>query len=195
MTDLVLPEALAGVEPVRSVRTPIRMTYRYTPGQSAQDSLWGFADKKILGQRSPVDGAVFVPGRGVDPRHGIAIHDTVELPDTGHVGSFCVTRVPIPGRDDLTLPYISAWIFLDGANVGFLGLVGECDPADARIGMRVQAVWKDDADLGPTAENIRWWRPTGAPDIPFERAGVRGWRHDATHAADPATDRTPEEAS
>ncbi len=175
MSDINVPESLVGVEPVQSVRTPIRMEYTYTPGVAAQHYLKSFGDRKIVGGVSPVDGAVFVPPRGVDPRHGVATGDYVELPHTGHIGSYCVTRVPIPGRDDLELPYISAWIFIDGANIGFLSLVAEIDPADCRIGMRVEAVWKDDDHLGRTAENVRWWRPSGEPDVPFERAGVRAW--------------------
>ena len=168
-----VPERIAGVEQVRSVRTPLRLEYDYIPGKAAQEYLVAFSDKKILGHRSPVDGAVFVPPRGVDPRHGVATADFVELPAHGHIGSFCVTEVPIPGRDDLELPYISAWIFLDGADIGFIGLVGECAPEDCRIGMRVEAVWKD--EIGQTAENIRWWKPTGEPDMPFEEAGGRGF--------------------
>jgi len=41
--------------------------------------------------------------------------------------------------------------------------------------MRVEAVWKPDDEIGMTAENILYWRPTGEPDLPFEEAGVRGW--------------------
>jgi len=170
-----LPERIANVEQVRSVRTPISLNYDFIPGQAAQAYLTAFGEKRILGQRSPVDGAVFVPPRGVDPRFGVATTEYVELPDKGHIGSFCVTQVPIPGRDDLELPYISAWIFLDGADIGFIGLVGECDTADCRIGMRVEAVWKDDDQIAQTAENIKWWRPTGEPDVAFDQAGGRGF--------------------
>lgn len=171
-----IPEQLSGVEQVQSVRTPIRLEYKFIPGKAAQAYLEAFKEKKILGHRSPVDGAVFVPPRGVDPRYGVATTEYVELPARGHIGSFCVTEVPIPGRDDLKLPYISAWIFLDGADIGFIGLVGECEPADCRIGMRVEAVWKE--EISSTAENIRWWKPTGEEDVPFSKAGGRGflWR-------------------
>ena len=177
MSDVTIPEALRDVEPVQSVRTPVRMEYTFTPGVAAQTYLHNFGDKKVLGNVSPVDGAVFTPPRGVDPRHGAACTEFVEMAHTGHIGSFCITKVPIPGRDDLELPYISAWIFIDGADCGFLNLVAECPPEEARIGMRVEAVWKPDDELGATAENILYWRPTGEPDVPFEQAGVRGWRH------------------
>lgn len=186
MTEIRLPESLRDVEPVLSVRTPVRMEYTFTPGVAAQTYLREFGEKKIVGNVSPVDGAVYVPPRGVDPRHGVACTEFVELPHTGHIGSFCVTRVPIPGRDDLELPYISAWIFIDGADAGFLNLVAECPPDDCRIGMRVEAVWKPDDEIGRTAENILYWRPTGEPDVPFEEAGVRRWR--STHAPEGGSD-------
>ncbi len=189
--EVQLPEALAGVEPVRSVRTPIRLEYDFIPGDASSGYLNAFADRKILGQRSPVDGAVFVPPRGVDPRHGAATPDYVELPDTGHVGGFCVTRLPIPGRDDLEIPYVSAWIHLNGADIGFLGLVAGIDTSEVRMGMRVRAVWKPDEQLGRTAENILCWEPTGEPDIPVGEAGTGAWH--AKQAAAGQGDSTGEQ--
>ena len=166
--------AVAG-EPVRSIRTPIRLEYDFIPSAAAQEYLRAYADKRILGNRSPVDGAVFVPPRGVDPRHGVEATEMVDLADTGHIGNFCVTHLPIPGRSDLPTPYVSAWIHLDGADIGFLGLVSGCDLDDVRIGMRVRAVWKPDDQLRATAENVRYWEPTGEPDVPVEQAGNQAW--------------------
>ena len=162
-------------EPVRSVQTPIRLDYDFIPSAAAQEYLHAYATKRILGNRSPVDGAVFVPPRGIDPRHGVVADEMVELADTGHVGNFCVTHLPIPGRNDLDTPYVSAWIHLDGADVGFLGLVAGCEVNEVRIGMRVKAVWKPDEELGPTAENFLYWEPTGEPDVSAHEAGNRAW--------------------
>ncbi len=174
-SEVRLPESLNGVEPVQSVRTPIRLEYDYRPSASAESYLRAYAEKRIIGHRSPVDGAVFIPPRGVDPRHGVAISEEVDLPDTGHVGNFCVTHLPIPGRKGLEVPYVSAWIHLDGAAVGFLGLVRGCPSDEVRIGMRVRAVWRPDDELGTTAEHIRHWEPTGEPDVPLEGAGNRSF--------------------
>jgi|TARA_Y100000780_G_scaffold222237_1_gene231213 hypothetical protein len=113
----------------------------------------------------------------------VAISEEVDLPDTGHVGNFCVTHLPIPGRKGLEVPYVSAWIHLDGAAVGFLGLVRGCPSDEVRIGMRVRAVWRPDDELGTTAENIRHWEPTGEPDVPLEGAGNRSF-----HASQPGAD-------
>lgn len=170
---VTVPASLADVEPVQSVRTPIRLEYDYIPGTTSVAYLDGYAEKKILGQPSPVDGAVFVPPRGIDPRHGVRCEEFVELPDRGHVGSFCVTRLPIPGRDDLELPYVSAWIFLDGADVGFIGLVAGVPTDEVQIGTRVEAVWKPEAEWGRTAENVLYWKPTDEEPLPFEASGTR----------------------
>ena len=178
-----LPASLSGVEAVQSVRTPIRLEYDFRPSASAQSYLRAYAERRIIGHRSPVDGAVFIPPRGVDPRYGVAISEEVDLPDTGHVGNFCVTHLPIPGRKGLEVPYVSAWIHLAGAAGGFLGLVRGCPHDEVRIGMRIRAVWKPDDELEATPENIRHWEPTGEPDVPLERAGNRSF-----HASRPQTD-------
>lgn len=162
--EVVLPPRLLGVEPVQSVRTPLRLDYRASSGHNMAAFLRAMKEKRILGERCPVTGQVFVPPRGVTPTSGRVTTELVELPDQGYVESFCVTRVPIPGRDDLELPYVSAWVVLDGANVGFLGLIGDIPPDEVRLGLRVRAVWRADGELVESADSIRWWAPTGEPD-------------------------------
>ena len=163
-SPLTVPAALTGVEPVQSVVTPVRLEYTYTPGRALSQYLMAMAEKRIIGERCPITAQVFVPPRGVSPLAGTATSGPVELPDTGYVESFNVTRVPIERRPDLKPPYCSAWIVLDGASVGFLGLVIRIAPEEVRIGMRVRAVWKPDDELETSAANIVGWAPTGEPD-------------------------------
>lgn len=163
--EVTVPESIATVEPVRSVRTPIRIEYTYTPGRALSAYLRGMADKKILAERCPRSGQVFVPPRGVSPVAGIPTEGPVELPDVGYVESFNITRVPIATRPDLEPPYCSAWIVLDGASVGFMGLVINCEPESVTMGMRVRAVWKPDDELEMAATNILGWEPTGEPNV------------------------------
>ena len=173
-SQVTLPAVLDGLEPVASVVTPIRLSYTYTPGRALSRYLRAMAEKKILGERCPMTLQVFVPPRGVSPLAGAATQEVVELPDVGYVESFNVTRVPIERRPDLKPPYCSAWIVLDGASVGFLGLVINTEPESVRIGMRVRAVWKPDDELEISAANILGWEPTGEPDeviTDYERIG------------------------
>ena len=163
------------------MRTPIRLAYTYTPGRALSGYLRAMASKQIIGERCGQSGQVFVPPRGVSPLAGTATREVVELPDTGYVDSFNITRVPIERRPDLKPPYCSAWIVLDGASVGFMGLVINIAPEEVRIGMRVRAVWKPDSELETSAANILGWEPTGEPDevvTDYERIGRAGV-HDA----------------
>jgi uncharacterized OB-fold protein len=164
MTDITLPPSIANVEQVQSIRTPIRMEYTYTPGRALTQYLRAMKDKKILGGRCPDTGDVYVPPRGVSPTSGRNYDELVEVADVGHIKSFCVTHLPIPGRDDLELPYISAWVIPDGATVGFIGLVKGIPHEECRVGLRVKAVWKPDNELEESAENIPHWEPSGEPD-------------------------------
>ena len=141
------------------------------------DYLVAMKDKKILAEKCPETGQVFVPPRGVSPVAGVVTVDKVELPDTGYVESFNITRVPIPTRPDLEPPYCSAWILVDGASTSLMGLVINIDPDEVRLGMRVRAVWKPDDELEMAATNILGWEPSGEPDaeIPdIERIGQKG---------------------
>jgi hypothetical protein len=97
----------------------------------------------------------------------VATTEDVELGHRGTVTSFCIVRVPYPGQT-IRPPYISASILLDGADIPFFHLVSEIAPEDVRMGLRVEAVWVDEADRGPTVESIRWFHPSGEPDAPYE---------------------------
>jgi len=163
--DVTVPASFADIEMVQRVRTPIRIEYTYTPGRALSAYLRGMAEKRIIAERCPRTGQVFVPPRGVSPMAGIPTVGPVELPDVGYVESFNITRVPIATRPDLEPPYCSAWIVLDGASVGFMGLVINCEPESVRMGMRVKAVWKPDDELEASATNILGWEPSGEPDV------------------------------
>lgn len=168
MSDLIsqIP-ALAGVEPVRSIRTPARLDYRFTAGEATSRFLKGLAQKRILGERCPVCQKVYVPPRGACPTDGVPTREQVELPHTGIVTTFCIVNVQFYGQG-IEVPYVSATILLDGADIGLFALVQEVPYDQIRMGMRVEAVWVDDADLAPTLESIRWFRPTGEPDADYE---------------------------
>jgi uncharacterized OB-fold protein len=162
VTEITLPEKLQGVELVRSVRTPARMEYTYTAGGATTRFLKGIAERKILGERAP-GGKVYVPSRGADPQLGLPTSEQVEVAHTGTLTSFCVVNVAFYGQG-MEIPYTSGLILLDGSDLPIMHLIQECPVEDVHIGMRVEAVWVDEGDLGPTLESIRYFRPNGEPD-------------------------------
>ncbi len=157
--------AAAVVEPVTKVDTPIEMTYRYTAGRAASKFLRGIMERRILGQRCPSCGKVYVPPRGSCAKCGVATEEEVELPAKGTVTTFCVVNVPFYGQK-IEIPYVTATILLDGADIGLFHLIQECKAEDVHMGMRVEGVWAD--ELVPGLESIRYFRPTGEPDADYE---------------------------
>jgi uncharacterized OB-fold protein len=155
-------------KPVQSIVTPSRLDYDYTPGEASTRFLRAMQQGRILGLRCPECRKVYVPSRGSCPRCGVATREEVEVEDKGTVTTFCVVRVPSENID-LKLPYTAAHILLDGADIPFFALLQECDVADVRMGMRVEAVWAPKEEWGPTFENIRHFRPIDEPDVPFEK--------------------------
>lgn len=169
MAEIALPAVLEGKELVRSVRTPARLEYTYTAGAATTRFLRGVSQRKLLGERAP-GGKVYVPSRGADPELGLPTSEQVELPHVGTLVSFCIVNLAFYGQG-MEIPYTSGLILLDGSDLPLMHLIQECPVQDVRIGMRVEAVWVDDADLAPTLESIRYFRPNGEPDVEVVQPG------------------------
>lgn len=152
-------------EPVRYIRTPIRLEYTAVAGEAATRFLRGIAQGRILGQRCPATGKVYVPPRGVSPTHGVPTEGEVQVSDTGTVTTFCIVRIPSENLQ-VSPPFAAAHVLLDGADIPFFHLIQECPLDEVRMGMRVRAVWAD--VLAPTLRSIKYFKPTGEPDAPFE---------------------------
>jgi uncharacterized OB-fold protein len=165
--------AADGEEPPETVEmtvTPVRLHYEHTasPGETAY--LRALADGRIIGQRCPACGKVYVPPRGTCPADGVPTTQDVELPDTGTVTTFSVVNVAYPGQRALgvTPPYVAAAVLLDGADIAFGHLVLGCEASEVRMGMRVRAVWRPREEWGTEVANISHFTPSGEPDAPYE---------------------------
>jgi uncharacterized protein len=156
-----------GKDAVTMVTTPIRLHYQHSASAEESRYLRGLAEGKVIGQRCPACGKVYVPPRGACPTDGVPTTTDVELPDRGTVTTFCVVNVPFQGQRVPT-PYVAAAVLLDGADIAFQHLILGCEPSEVRMGMRVRAVWKPRDQWGTTSENISHFEPTGEPDTPYE---------------------------
>ena len=101
----------------------------------------------------------------VPPRHFCEwcfrpMDDWVYLPDTGTVNTFSLCYVTWD-MQYLTDPEISAVIDVDGTQplVGIMHLLGEVDPKEVKIGMRVQAVWKPPEEREGSILDIKYFKP------------------------------------
>jgi hypothetical protein len=152
---------------VAMITTPVRLHYEHTASHEESLFLRGLAAGRLLGQRCPACGKVYIPPRAACPTDGIPTSGEVELPDTGTVTTFCVVNVPFRGQR-VPPPYVAAAIVLDGADIPFQHLILGCEPGEVRMGMRVAAVWRPRDQWGTTVENIDHFRPTGEADAPYE---------------------------
>ena len=160
------PSSTTG-DAVTGVITPVELDYLYAA--SPEESLFytSLSEGKLVGQRCPTCGKVYIPPRSACPADGTPTAEEVELPDTGTVTTFCIVNVPFLGQK-ITPPYVSAYVLLDGADIAFLHLILDIPAEEVRMGMRVEAVWKPRDEWGTTIENISHFAPTGEPDADFE---------------------------
>jgi uncharacterized protein len=168
---MTAPEAVSGDtaerEPVTVLETPIRVDYEFTAGEAQSRFLRGLSEGKFLAQRCPVCSKVYVPPRGSCPTDGVMLAEDVELGNSGTVTTYCVVNVPFQGQS-IEIPYICAQILLDGANLSFMGLIQEIPADQVTMGMRVEAVWLDPSEWGPSMASVKYFRPNGEPDADYE---------------------------
>ena len=161
------PAGPAASEPVGMITTPIELSYEHTASAEESAFLRGLADGRLLGQRCPACGKVYLPPRAACPADGVPTEQEVAVADTGTVTTFCVVSVPFRGQR-VAPPYVAAAVLLDGADIAIQHLILGCEPARVRMGMRVSAVWKPREEWGLSLENIHHFEPADEPDAPYE---------------------------
>jgi uncharacterized OB-fold protein len=155
-------------EPVEIVRSPVQLDYLYSAGQAASRFLRALADGKLIGQRCPVDGKVYFPTRGACPEHGVPTEgELVEVKDKGTIVSYSIVRVPSENLQ-VELPFAAVTILLDGADSTFTHVLSESRLEDVHMGMRVQAVWQPREQWTTSMRNIKYFKPAGEADAPFD---------------------------
>jgi uncharacterized OB-fold protein len=160
-------DASRDATPVTMTITPVRLRYEHTASAGESAYLRGLAVGRLIGQRCPACGKVYVPSRGVCPADGVPADSQVELPDIGTVTTFSIVNVGYPGQQ-VTPPYVAAAVLLDGADIAFQHLILGCEPSEVHLGMRVRAVWRPREEWDTSAENISHFGPAGEPDAPYE---------------------------
>jgi hypothetical protein len=86
--------------------------------------------------------------------------DWVYLSDTGTVNTFSLCYVTWDMKR-VEEPEIPAVIDIDGTRprVGIMHLLGEVDPDDVKIGMKVKAVWKPAEERMGAITDIKYFKP------------------------------------
>jgi len=135
----------------------INVPYSWWAGDTASKFLLAIRDeRKILGTRCEPCNRVFVPPRKTCPTCFTENKEWVEVSDVGILEAFTVARrqlAALPGK----VPVCFGLIKLEGADTALLHYLGEVDPEDIRIGMRVKARFAEERQ--GTITDIDYFKP------------------------------------
>ncbi len=133
---------MATVKPIIHSRTR-RWKYTRYAGRTGSRFLIELRDnKKIMGTKCPVCGKVYVPARSLCYVCFKPMDQWVEVSTEGTLMSYTLVYQSEPSYPVKT-PFAYGIIKLDGADTGFAHIIGEVNPTNLKIGMRVKAVFKD----------------------------------------------------
>lgn len=114
--------------------------------------------KRITGTRCDTCNRVHVPARSICKDCLGKLERLVEVSDKGTVLTYTVCNEP-NSVQPFEPPIVYAIVQLDGADTGFVHMLGEVEPEQLRIGMRVQAVFKLEREA--SILDIKYFKPIG----------------------------------
>ena len=157
---------LEGLEPV-VVRQDLKVPYRYSMEATTSRFFIEIRDnRKIMGIRCPQCDVIFVPPRTTCGRCFSQLHEWVEVGNQGTLETYTQVRYTTPVQP-AAAPFYYGIIKLDGADTGLAHIVGDLKGQEPRIGMRVQAVFKEERKGNML--DIRYFQPVEEE----QRAGSR----------------------
>lgn len=129
----------------------------YSAGAVGSRFLIELRDKKrIMGTRCPACNRVYVPARSICKDCFGQLDEWVEVSSKGTVLTYAIDYEVKPIQP-VEPPIIYGIIQLDGADTGFVHMLGEVDPEQLRVGMRVQAVFKKERE--GNILDIKYFKP------------------------------------
>lgn len=113
---------------------------------------------RIMGTRCAQCHRVYVPARSICKDCFGQLKEWVKVSDKGTLLTYAVDQVAKPTQPAPT-PIIYGIIQLDGADTGFVHMLGEVEPEDIRVGMRVRAVFKPKEQRTASILDIKYFKP------------------------------------
>jgi uncharacterized OB-fold protein len=152
----------------------VSLTYREQLTPNLERFADALLDGRLLGQKCPACGRVYLPGKGYCPLDVVEMteSDETEVADVGTVTGFTiVTPVRYYGQQE-TEPFVHASVLLDGADnaLGGQDITGIAHE-DIRSGLRVRAVWKPPDERSVEGLSARGWGGVAGAIASFEATG------------------------
>ncbi|MBI5967457.1 MAG: Zn-ribbon domain-containing OB-fold protein [Deltaproteobacteria bacterium] len=116
-------------------------------------------NKRLVGNKCPQCGRTMLPPRIVCALCHVEAGDWVELSDKGSLVSFDIVYIPTinPMTGKIReVPYATGNILLDGGDATIWHFLEEKDPAKIRVGMRLQAVFREEGRVGDITDIVHF---------------------------------------
>ncbi len=138
-------------------RGRIKVPYKHVAGAYVEKFITEIGkNNKIMGVKCPKCGKVYVPPKMICFNCFEKMDEWVEVSNQGSVKGFTVVTHSTPVMP-LEPPFAYALITLDGSNTEIVHIIKESDPKKLKLGMRVEAVFKDKPRKRIT--DIEYFRP------------------------------------
>lgn len=136
------------------------LKYAWDTGVAYGKFMHELKNGKILGVKCNKCERIIVPPRAFCEKCFKETDEWVNVKDTGTVQTFSIAYTDWKAAR-IKVPNIPAVIEIDGASklMGFLHLLGEVDPKNVKIGMRVKAVWKPVEEREGAITDIKYFKP------------------------------------
>ncbi|MCB1309267.1 MAG: long-chain-fatty-acid--CoA ligase [Leptospiraceae bacterium] len=155
----IIEEYVGNMQLINRVNGNVRLPYNWVYGAGLAKFYQGMKDEgKFYGSRNPRTGKVQLPPKGYDGTTFEEANEWVELPNKGTLESFTTVHMEFPGQP-MQPPYTYGYIKLEGASTHIYHLIEEIEEADIRVGLRVEAVWKNQNERRGDLYDIRYFRP------------------------------------
>ncbi len=168
---------IKSVDEVPNISDTPDLRYAWDNGFAISTYLDGLKKGKIRGSLDTRTNRMMVPSRPFSEIADLApVTNYFDLPDSGVVKTFTISHVnwdssPLPkGKVD-----IFAVIAIDGImeDMGLVHKLGEVDPKDVKIGMRVKAVWKPKSKRTGNILDIKYFAPLGRKKVKLDTKQVK----------------------
>lgn len=140
-----------------------RAQYSWDAGRAIGAYLEGLRAGRLLAVRCHHCRRTVLPPRAFCEQCFRPIHDVVEVPARGEVNTFSLCYVTWDMRR-LEEPEVPAVIWVEGTDsAGLLHRLGEVEPQEVRLGLKVEAVWRPEGERIGAITDILHWRPVEGP--------------------------------
>jgi uncharacterized OB-fold protein len=154
-------EKVERITEIKAWRGEIPLYGRYTVGIAGERFFREIKDNaRIMGTKCPRCGILYVPARLYCERCFSKLEEWVEVPPRGEVHTFTILHLDLE-ENHLEKPQILAFVKLEGADGGLVHYLGEVEPEEVYIGMRVEAVFRPKEERRGEITDIKYFRPIG----------------------------------